>query len=143
MQACQCTTTKYLELPEHNPIQRHTSSWNSAFQQKCNTPSFISRYLMTPLVKLSFRAFCDKSWNFEGLFCKYQKSDFFKGDEPFPLHLCSSFVRESLRERQREREKKKKKIEVIVKRSSLDHPLLIKVCDVIPCLTSCSNQQFV
>ena len=48
--------------------------------------------------------------------------------------------RERERERERAREKRKKKIGGgCVKIKCLDHPLLIKVCDVIPCLTSCSN----
>ena len=56
--------------------------------ESCNAPSYRSRYLTTPLVKLSFRAFCVKSWNFEGLLGKYLKSDS-KGMNPLSLSfLC-------------------------------------------------------
>ena len=42
----------------------------SSILSLCNAPSFISRYLTTPLVKLSFRASYVESWNFEGLLGK-------------------------------------------------------------------------
>ena len=57
-------------------------------------------------------------------------------EPPLPFICCVSELERKLEEIKREREKKKIG-GGCVKIKCLDHPLLTKVCDVIPCSTSC------
>ena len=79
--------------------------------------------LTTPLVKLSFRAVCDKSWNLRGCLVNTQNLNL-RVLNPLSLHFCVfHFLIERERELEgvkREREKEKK-IEAIVRGSSLGY----------------------